>query len=156
MLQHTPLVQEVNNFLADQHPKFNPTSPFTAGLQKFQHRNPPYMDNKHWLTALSVFGQDKAAWCLTHRSLWEIHGLEDETHDVGHLDDLAAHQTQLLVVVQHSVHVLDPQSVDGAVKDDPLAVWGVSWSELSECVSDNSICPLKKASITDMFNASCK
>ena len=118
------------------------------------HQNPPPMDNKHWLTALSVLGQDKAARCLTHRSLWEIHGLKDEAHDVGHLDDLAAHQTQLLVVVQHSVHVLDPQRVDGAVKDDPLAVWGVGWSELSECVSNNSICPLKKASITDMFNAS--
>ena len=69
-------------------------------------------------------------------------GLEDEAHDVGHLDDLAAHQTQLLVIVQHGVHVLNPHSVYGAIKHHPLPVWGVRGSELSESVGDNSVCPL--------------
>ena len=51
----------------------------------------------------------------------EIHRLEDEVHDARHGDDLATHQAELLVVVEHRVHVLDPDGVDGAVEDHPLA-----------------------------------
>jgi hypothetical protein len=40
----------------------------------------------------------------------------------GHGDDLARVQAQLLVVVQHGVHVLDPNRVHGAVQHHPLAV----------------------------------
>ena len=36
------------------------------------------------------------------------------------MDNLPAHQTQLLAVVQHSVEVLNPGGVRGAVQDDPL------------------------------------
>ena len=99
------------------------------------------MQDKHQLPSLSVL-EKQAARCSTHRSLRQIHGLKDETHDVGHLDDLAAHQTQLLVIVQHGVHVLNPQSVDGAVKDDPFTVRGVRRGKLSERVGDDSISPL--------------
>ena len=55
----------------------------------------------------------------------EVHGLEDEVGGAGQLDDLAAHQTQLLVVVQHRVHVLNPDGVHRAVKYQPLPVGGL-------------------------------
>ena len=50
--------------------------------------------------------------------------LDLEEHvDVGReLDALAVGQAQHLVVVQHRVHVLDPQGVHRPVADDPLVV----------------------------------
>ena len=44
----------------------------------------------------------------------EVGGLEDHVHRRRHLDDLAAHEAELLVVVEHSVHVLDPDRVHRA------------------------------------------
>ena len=52
----------------------------------------------------------------------EVHRLEDHVHVLGHLDDLPAHQAELLVVVEHGVHVLDPNGVDGAVENEPATV----------------------------------
>ena len=43
-------------------------------------------------------------------------------HGPGELDALAVREAEHLVVVEHRVHVLDPQRVDRAVKDHPLAV----------------------------------
>lgn len=37
--------------------------------------------------------------------------LKDHAHGGGHLDDFTVGQAQLLVVVQHSVHVLNPQGI---------------------------------------------
>ena len=53
--------------------------------------------------------------------------LEEHIHRVGHLDNLAVHEAQTLVVVEDSVHVLDPLGVDRPVKHDPtpLKVWFV-------------------------------
>ena len=44
------------------------------------------------------------------------------SHEPLHGNDLPRVEAQLLVVVQHSVHVLNPDGVHGAVEDDPLAV----------------------------------
>lgn len=52
----------------------------------------------------------------------QVHGLKDEAHLRRHLNDLTAHQTQLLVVVEHCVHILNPHGVYWAVKDKPLSV----------------------------------
>lgn len=38
------------------------------------------------------------------------------------LYDLSAHETELLVVVEHGVHVLDPDRVHRTIEQDPLAV----------------------------------
>ena len=56
---------------------------------------------------------------------FEIKGLENEAHLGGHLYNLPRHEAELLVVVQHSVHVLDPNRVHRPVKDQPLAVGGL-------------------------------
>ena len=52
----------------------------------------------------------------------QVHGLEHEVGGGGQLDDLATHQAELPVVVQHSVHVLNPDGVHRPVKQQPLAV----------------------------------
>lgn len=52
----------------------------------------------------------------------QVHGLKDETHLWRHLNNLPTHQTQLLVVVQHRVHILDPHGVDWTVKNQPFPV----------------------------------
>mmetsp|Transcript_13734 Transcript_13734/g.31760 ORF Transcript_13734/g.31760 Transcript_13734/m.31760 type:complete len:300 (-) Transcript_13734:4894-5793(-) len=55
----------------------------------------------------------------------EVLDLEQHAHcDTVELDALAVGQAQRPVIVQHRVHVLDPDSVYGPVEDDPLAVWG--------------------------------
>mmetsp|Transcript_13252 Transcript_13252/g.37454 ORF Transcript_13252/g.37454 Transcript_13252/m.37454 type:complete len:371 (-) Transcript_13252:638-1750(-) len=51
----------------------------------------------------------------------QILHLEDHVHEALHGDDLAAVQAQLFVVVQHCVHVLDPDGVYGTVQNKPLA-----------------------------------
>ena len=78
----------------------------------------------------------------TYWGLWEIHGLEDETHDGSHLYHFSAHQTQLLVVVKHRVHVLYPHGVDWTVENHPLPVRRVGHCKLTECVRRNSVRPL--------------
>ena len=62
-------------------------------------------------------------------------------HGASHLDDLSAVQAQLLVVVQHRVHVLNPDSVHGAVKDDPLALWGGVSGTLPKDLGQDPILP---------------
>mmetsp|Transcript_4454 Transcript_4454/g.12986 ORF Transcript_4454/g.12986 Transcript_4454/m.12986 type:complete len:489 (-) Transcript_4454:593-2059(-) len=52
----------------------------------------------------------------------EVLHLKDDVHARGHGDDLAGDEAEFLVVVEHRVHVLDPDGVHGAVEDDPLAV----------------------------------
>ena len=52
----------------------------------------------------------------------EVLHLEDHRHGRGHGDHLARHEAELLVVVEHRVHVLDPDGVDGPVEEHPLAV----------------------------------
>ena len=51
----------------------------------------------------------------------------------------AAH---LLVVIQHSVHVLNPDSIYWAVKDQPLPVWGLRGGKGPVADGQNAIRPL--------------
>lgn len=41
-------------------------------------------------------------------------------HRRRELQNLSRDETQLLVIIEHGVHVLDPECVDGAIEDDPL------------------------------------
>ena len=66
--------------------------------------------------------------------LFQVLWLKYHVHLVGHLDDLPAHQAELLVVIQHGVHVLYPHGVHGPVKDDPLTLLCHAGGVLSECV----------------------
>lgn len=65
-------------------------------------------------------------WAYSSRGgYFQIHGFKHKIGGVGQLDDLSTHQTQLLVVIQHSVHVLNPDGIHRAVKDQPLPVWSL-------------------------------
>ena len=52
----------------------------------------------------------------------QIHGLEDEIGGLRQLDNFSRHETELLVVVKHGIHVLNPDGINGAIEDEPLAV----------------------------------
>ena len=47
--------------------------------------------------------------------------LKNHAHCGRHLDDLTVGQAQLFVVIQYSVHVLNPQGIHRSVQDQPLA-----------------------------------
>jgi uncharacterized protein YaiE (UPF0345 family) len=44
--------------------------------------------------------------------------LKDHVHESGHRNDLSTVQTELLVVVQHCVHILNPDSIDWPVNNN--------------------------------------
>ena len=50
----------------------------------------------------------------------QVGELKEHSHPGREMDNLAAHQTQLLAVVQHRVEVLNPGGIRWAVQDDPL------------------------------------
>lgn len=54
--------------------------------------------------------------------------------------------TNLLVVIQHGVHALNPQSVNRSVEYDPLLDFSLICCILTERVSYNTICPLTNTS----------
>ena len=65
--------------------------------------------------------------------------LEDDAHRGGHLDDLAVGQAQLAIVVEHGVHVLDPQGIHWSIQDQPFSGWAGVTRQLLECHSQHSI-----------------
>jgi hypothetical protein len=56
------------------------------------------------------------------RRIGQVLHLEHHRHPICQLDDLSTRQAELLVVVQDSVHVLNPYCVHGPVEDHPLAL----------------------------------
>eukprot|EP00982_Pelagococcus_subviridis_P013775 31278-Pelagococcus_subviridis.AAC.10 len=72
----------------------------------------------------------------------EILHLEHHRHRGRHLDDLAGHEAQLLVVVQHRVHVLDPDRVDRAVEQQPLLVRSRLLGEVAHVTREDAVGPL--------------
>eukprot|EP00959_Pyramimonas_sp_CCMP1952_P217802 4555116-Pyramimonas_sp.AAC.1 len=72
----------------------------------------------------------------------QIGHLEDHVHEALHGDDLPTVETQLLVVVQHGVHVLDPDGVHGSVEHYPLAVGGGVAAGVAEQARQYAVRPL--------------
>ena len=58
--------------------------------------------------------------------------LEHHMYGWCKLDSLAVGQTEHLVVIQHSVHVLNPQGVNWPIADHPLVVI----SGVADCITD--------------------
>ena len=63
-------------------------------------------------------------------------------HGCAHLHNLSTVEAQLLVVVQHCIHVFDPDSIHWPVKQDPLAVWGGVGGTLPEELGQDAVLPL--------------
>ena len=58
------------------------------------------------------------------------------------MDDLAAHQAELLAVIQHGVQVLYPRRVSRAVQDDPLPLLGGGGGHVAEGGGQHPVTPL--------------
>mmetsp|Transcript_75508 Transcript_75508/g.180374 ORF Transcript_75508/g.180374 Transcript_75508/m.180374 type:complete len:801 (-) Transcript_75508:7569-9971(-) len=79
----------------------------------------------------------------------QVPDLEQHGGDGGELDNLATVQAELLVVVQHGVHVLDPNGIHWAVQDHPLALAiPEGLHRLSHCDGQHAIRPLLGVQVT--------
>ena len=54
------------------------------------------------------------------RSDRQVLYFEHHCHVVGERDDLSGVKAELLIVVEHSVHGLNPEGIDGAIEHDPM------------------------------------
>mmetsp|Transcript_7185 Transcript_7185/g.14521 ORF Transcript_7185/g.14521 Transcript_7185/m.14521 type:complete len:209 (+) Transcript_7185:6677-7303(+) len=74
-------------------------------------------------TKVSGLGEDDAeTGDRCRRGLLQVLRLEHHGHRVRHFDNLSRHETELFVVIEDSVHVLDPDGIDRTVKKNPLTV----------------------------------
>ena len=60
---------------------------------------------------------------------------------LGHLDDLSTTETQLLIVIQDSVHALNPEGVHWTIKHEPFLVWCVVGNSLSNEAGYDTVSP---------------
>ena len=65
-----------------------------------------------------------------------------------HLDDLSAAEAEFLVVVKHSVHALNPQSVHRPIEHEPLLVWRVIGHSLTDEAGYDTIRPIENETYT--------
>lgn len=77
----------------------------------------------------------------------QVIDFEHHSAGLGHLNSLTVVKTQHLVVVKHSVHVLNPESIDWTIVDNPALELG--FLGVFECVHsllhqvrDNTLSPL--------------
>ena len=63
--------------------------------------------------------------------------------------------TYFFVVIQHSIHVFDPDSVNGTIKNYPLSVRSFCGREFSERFSHNTVTPLKHENNSDSIVKCC-
>ena len=58
-----------------------------------------------------------------------------------HLDDLSTTETEFLIVIQNSVHALDPECVHWTIKHEPFLVWCVVGNSLSNEAGYDTVSP---------------
>lgn len=63
------------------------------------------------------------------------------------LNALAVGQAQHLVVIQHRVHVLDPQGIDRPIADHPLVVLGGVADGVAHAQRHQPIAPLQRQAV---------
>ena len=78
---------------------------------------------------------------LTSHGVWPFQARTTH-HGSAHLHDFPTVQAQLLVVIQHSVHVFDPHRIHRAIENDPLAVWGGVCGTLPKELGQHPVLPL--------------
>lgn len=62
-------------------------------------------------------------------------------------DALRVGKAEHLVVVEHRVHVLDPDGVDGAIADDPLMVGGGALYSDAQTERQHAVVPLQRLQV---------
>ena len=68
------------------------------------------------------------------------------------LYNFSGHETEFFVLVQDCVHVLDPLGVNGAVKDEPLALVLGHGRKLAEVLGQDAVAPLVVLKVTVKLN----
>mmetsp|Transcript_30720 Transcript_30720/g.59917 ORF Transcript_30720/g.59917 Transcript_30720/m.59917 type:complete len:287 (-) Transcript_30720:5402-6262(-) len=75
------------------------------------------------------------------RSNSQILNFKDGTHSVDKFDLFTTCKTQLLVIVQHCVHVLNPNRIDRTIEDNPLPGALRKLAHVAHSHSKNTISP---------------
>jgi hypothetical protein len=86
---------------------------FDPRINEWLISNSTWLQVNHTATRHSGRGSDSKVLDFKHHC-----------HLVSQVDDLARVKAKLFVVVQHSVHVFNPKSIDWPIKDDPVLVKG--------------------------------
>mmetsp|Transcript_42091 Transcript_42091/g.120823 ORF Transcript_42091/g.120823 Transcript_42091/m.120823 type:complete len:297 (-) Transcript_42091:3334-4224(-) len=108
---------------------------------RVQHRHPPQI-------CVRLQEHDADPRHSRWRCVVQIPDLEQHRGDDRQLDDLAAVEAQLLVIVQHRVHVLDPDGVHGPVEHDPLApAVAEGLRGLAHGDRQHAVCPLLRVQV---------
>jgi hypothetical protein len=78
-----------------------------------------------------------SSWrCLGQVLYFKYHG-----HGRLELNDLSTIKAELFVIIEDSVHVLNPHSIDGTIKYNPFSIRGFSLRTVSDLIGKDSICP---------------
>eukprot|EP00961_Rhodomonas_salina_P091519 1232553-Rhodomonas_salina.1 len=91
----------------------------------------------------STYGRHPSP-AMSQRGDRQILDLEETLDHGRHGDALSADESQELVVVEHSVHALDPQRVHRAVHEDPLEVGLLVCARLSHQAAQGAVSPLSR------------
>lgn len=78
----------------------------------------------------------------SRRSHSQVLNLEHHGHMRGEGQDLPRVETQFLIIIEHSVHIFDPQSIDRPIKHDPMFLRWPIRTAFSYCVRKDSVSPL--------------
>mmetsp|Transcript_11712 Transcript_11712/g.17848 ORF Transcript_11712/g.17848 Transcript_11712/m.17848 type:complete len:936 (+) Transcript_11712:4723-7530(+) len=114
-----------------------------AQLESIRQRVHPAFDKRVISQSSRLHVHHTAARHRGGRGSLQIFDLEHHSHAVGQSDDLSGVEAELLVVIEHSVHVLDPNGVDGAVENEPSAIVGAhAGGHVSELDGEDSIRPV--------------
>jgi len=69
--------------------------------------------------------------------------LKNHVHVICHLDDFTIYQTESFVVIQYTIHVLDPVWINRSIKDNPLPhLFGVLVGAFPEETSNYTVLEL--------------
>lgn len=77
-------------------------------------------------------------------SLREIFDFEHHCHCRLQLNDLTRVEAELFVIIKYSVHVFNPNGIDGAIEDNPLTVRSKTLCTITNLNGQNTILPLTR------------
>jgi len=137
------LTHEINGrfqILLEQNIEHGKTS-FTQ-LERGRNNFHPRFDKRLNSDSSRLHVHHTAAGNSSRRSHSQIFDLEHHCHVFTQGNNLTRVEAQLLVIIEHSVHRLNPQSVDRAIEHDPVLVRVGILTSVSDKASSNTVHPL--------------
>ena len=125
----------------------NEPFPTVDGVKAPQHRGTPSQYQGVEAKRLGLHVDHATPRDSRRRSYCEIFRFEHHRHHVAEGHDLARREAELLVIIKYSIHVLDPDRVDGPVEHDPLEVGRRILDAQPHDVREDAILPLQRVRV---------